>query len=125
MFSMATLGQSITAEVCHTERMAEGQTPYPWEDWVWDESVFEGTAAYYRRGRKPYAPGLAAALAEHLDLNGRGRLLDVGCGPGTVALFFAHLFEDVVGLDPDSEMLAEARRAAAEEKTSNAIWVQM
>jgi SAM-dependent methyltransferase len=125
MFSRVTLGQSIAVEVCHTGHMAEGQTPHPWEDWVWDESVFEGTAAYYRQGRKPYAPGLAAVLAEHLDLDGRGRLLDVGCGPGTVALFFAHLFEGVVGLDPDSEMLAEARRAAAEEKTSNASWVQM
>jgi SAM-dependent methyltransferase len=105
--------------------MAGGHTDHPWEDWVWDETVFEGTAGYYRQGRKPYAPALAGALAEHLRLDGRGNLLDVGCGPGTVALFFAHLFEDVVGLDADSEMLAEARRAAAEEGISNASWVQM
>jgi len=91
--------------------MAEGQTRHPWEDWVWDETVFEGTAAYYRQGRKPYAPALADALAEHLHLDGRGRLLDVGCGPGTVALFFAHLFEGVIGVDPDPGMLAEAQRA--------------
>ena len=108
---------------CHTEHMAE--TRHPWEDWVWDETVFEGTAVYYRQGRKPYAPGLADALAEHLDLDGRERLLDVGCGPGTVALFFAHLFENVVGLDPDSGMLAEAQRAAAEQRISNADWLQM
>ena len=108
---------------CHTEHMAE--TPHPWEDWVWDETVFKGTAAYYRRGRKPYAPGLADAFAELFHLDGRGRLLDVGCGPGTVALFFARLFEGVVGLDPDSEMLAEARRAAAEERISNANWLQL
>jgi SAM-dependent methyltransferase len=105
--------------------MVEGPTRHPWEDWVWDETVFEGTAAYYRKGRKPYAPALADALAEHLDLNGRGRLLDVGCGPGTVALFFAHLFEVVIGIDPDQGMLAEAHRAAEEEQVSNASWVQM
>jgi SAM-dependent methyltransferase len=105
--------------------MADGQTRHPWENWVWDETVFEGTAAYYRRGRKPYAPGLARALAEYLDLDGRGRLLDVGCGPGTVALSFAHLFESVIGLDPDPGMLAEAKRATAEERTTNASWVQM
>ena len=112
-------------KACHTEDMAEGQTRHPWEDWVWDETVFEGTAAYYRRGRKPYAPALADALAEHLHLDGRGRLLDVGCGPGTVALSFAHLFEDVVGLDPDSGMLAEAQRAAREQQIINASWLQL
>ncbi len=121
----AKRGQSIANKVCHTEHMAEGQTRHPWEDWVWDETVFEGTAAYYRQGRKPYAPALADALAEHLHLDGRGRLLDVGCGPGTVALFFAHLFEDVIGLDPDPGMLAEAQRAAAEERIINASWLQL
>jgi SAM-dependent methyltransferase len=105
--------------------MAEGHTPHRWEDWVWDETVFEGTAAYYRQGRKPYAPALADALAEHLHVDGRGRLLDVGCGPGTVALLFAHLFESVIGLDPDPGMLTEAKRAAAKEQIANASWVQM
>ena len=112
-------------QVCHTKHMAEGPVRHAWEDWVWDETVFEGTAAYYRQGRKPYAPGLADALAEHLHLDGRGGLLDVGCGPGTVALFFAHLFERVTGLDPDPGMLAEAQRAGTEEASQNTKWVQM
>jgi SAM-dependent methyltransferase len=96
-----------------------------WEDWTWDETVFEGTAAYYRQGRKPYAPALSAALAEHLGLDDHGRLLDVGCGPGTVALQFAHLFESVVGVDPDPGMVREATLAAAEEHVATATWVQM
>ena len=111
--------------LCHTERVAEDLVPHRWEDWTWDETVFEGTAAYYRQGRKPYAPALSEALAEHLDLDDHGRLLDVGCGPGTVALHFAHLFESVVGLDPDPGMLAEANRAAVEEHIGAATWVQM
>ncbi|MHB1584521.1 MAG: class I SAM-dependent methyltransferase [Acidimicrobiales bacterium] len=98
---------------------------HPWEDWTWDETVFQGTAAFYRQGRSPYAPGLAVALAEHLDLDGHGRLLDVGCGPGTVTLLFAHLFDTVVGLDPDAAMLGEARKAAAGQHGANATWVQM
>jgi SAM-dependent methyltransferase len=104
--------------------VSEGTVRYRWEDWAWDESVFQGTAGYYRQGRKPYAPALADALAEHLCLDGAGRLLDVGCGPGTVALFFAHLFESVVGLDSDPGMVAEAKRAAAEQQVDTASWVQ-
>jgi SAM-dependent methyltransferase len=105
--------------------VAEDPIPYRWEDWTWDETVFEGTAAYYRQGRKPYAPDLAEALAAHLSLDGQGRLLDVGCGPGNVGLVFAHLFARVVGLDPDPGMVAEATRAAAEQGVDNTTWVQM
>ena len=98
---------------------------FGWEDWTWDETVFQGTASYYRQGRSPYAPGLAEALARHLSLDGRGRLLDVGCGPGSVTLLFAPIFEHVVGVDSDPEMLNEARRAATEAHVVNADWVQM
>jgi SAM-dependent methyltransferase len=104
---------------------AEEPVRHRWEDWTWDETVFQGTVAYYRQGRKPYAAALAIALAEQLDLDGHGRLLDVGYGPGTVALFFAHLFESVVGLDPDPEMVADAKLAATEAQVAKAIWVQM
>lgn len=83
------------------------------DDWTWDETLFAGTAAYYARGRLPYAPGLADALSELLRPDGRGRLLDVGCGPGTLALALAPLFGETVGLDPDPGMIAEAAREAA------------
>ncbi|MCM2423715.1 class I SAM-dependent methyltransferase [Streptomyces sp. RKAG293] len=81
-------------------------------DWEWDDTLFLGAAAYYRRGRLPYAPGLADLLAAAVQLDGRGRLLDVGCGPGTLALSLAHLFGEIVGLDPDGGMIAEAEREA-------------
>jgi SAM-dependent methyltransferase len=98
--------------------------------WEWDETLFAGTAAYYERGRLPYAPGLADVLADALKLDGRGRLLDVGCGPGTVALGLAHLFREIVGVDPDGEMIAQARRAAARRAAATGVnrpaqrWVQ-
>jgi len=97
---------------------------YGWERWRWDESLFQGTALFYRRGRTPYAPGLANAIAESLSLDGHDRLLDVGCGPGTICLRLAHLFESVTGLDPDRGMLDEARRAADEQHINNAHWIQ-
>jgi SAM-dependent methyltransferase len=95
-----------------------------WETWSWDESLFSGAAGYYERGRLPYAPGLADAFASSLALDGRGRLLDVGCGPGTVTLRLASLFEAAVGLDPDPEMLACASRAAADRGVGNVAWVR-
>ncbi len=95
-----------------------------WETWSWDESLFAGAAGYYEQGRLPYAPGLADAFASSLALDGQGRLLDVGCGPGSVTLRLAPLFELVVGLDPDAEMLARASRAAAEQGVGNAAWIR-
>jgi SAM-dependent methyltransferase len=95
-----------------------------WETWSWDESLFAGAARYYEQGRLPYAPGLADAFARSLSLDGRGRLLDVGCGPGTVTLLLAPLFEAAVGLDPDPEMLACASAAAARRSIGNATWTR-
>jgi SAM-dependent methyltransferase len=94
------------------------------ETWSWDESLFAGAAGYYQQGRLPYAPGLADVLGRSLGLDGRGRLLDVGCGPGTVTVALAPLFEAVVGLDPDAEMLAQAAQAAARLGVGNAAWVR-
>jgi SAM-dependent methyltransferase len=98
-------------------------TPPP-EGWQWDETLYRGSAPYYVRGRPPYALGLADALRQILTLDGQGRLLDVGCGPGVVTLPLAHLFAEVVGLDPDPEMLAEGARRAAEAGVGNIVWVR-
>lgn len=93
--------------------------------WEWDDSLFSGAAVYYQRGRLPYAPGLADVLAEALKLDGRGRLVDVGCGPGTLALSLAPLFMEIVGVDADSGMIAEARRQATEAGlTRKTRWVR-
>lgn len=97
----------------------------PQDTWKWDETLFAGTARYYVRGRLPYAAGLAAAIRDALALDGSGRLIDVGCGPGTIALRLAHLFEQVVGVDPDGGMLFEAEREAAKAGVTNVIWGQM
>lgn len=90
----------------------------------YDPTIFEGAAAHYRRGRPPYSPQLEAVLVEELGLDGTGRLLDGGCGPGVLTIRLAHLFEQVVGLDPDAAMLAEGRRAAADLGIANIRWVQ-
>jgi SAM-dependent methyltransferase len=94
------------------------------EGWEWDETLYLGSAPYYARGRLPYAPALADELARVLALDGRGRLIDVGCGPGIVTLLLAHFFDEAVGVDPDPGMLSEAAHRAVGAGVENVCWVQ-
>jgi ubiquinone/menaquinone biosynthesis C-methylase UbiE len=88
----------------------------------YDPTIYRGSAAYYARGRPPYSRTLASTLAAEVGLDGQGRLLDVGCGPGTLTIALADRFEESVGLDPDAEMLAAAADRAIAAK--NIRWVQ-
>jgi SAM-dependent methyltransferase len=90
----------------------------------YDPSFYAGAAVHYRLGRPPYSPQLEALLAAELGLDGGGRLLDVGCGPGILTVRLARLFDDAVGLDPDPAMIAEGRRAAGERGLANITWIQ-
>lgn len=90
-----------------------------------DESLYAGSAAYYASGRMPYPQELAAALRDEVGLDGTGRLLDVGCGPGSLTLLLAPLFDEAVGVDADAAMLAEARARAARHGVENAEWAQL
>src|SRR5947209_3196786 len=90
----------------------------------YDPTIYRGAAAHYRSGRPPYSAELEALLANELHLDGTGRMLDVGCGPGVLTVRLAHFFDEVVGLDPDPDMLGEGRTAAAEAGVSNISWVR-
>jgi SAM-dependent methyltransferase len=81
--------------------------------WEWDETLYAGSAPYYARGRLPYPPALADAFRDALGLDGTGRLLDVGCGPGSLTHLLAPLFAEAVGVDADAAMAAEAAKTAA------------
>ena len=87
--------------------------------------AFRGAAPYYAIGRPPYSPALRDTLARVLGLDGTGRLLDVGCGPGILAVELAPLFSEVVGLDPEPGMLAEGRSRADQAGFGRQIhWVE-
>lgn len=90
----------------------------------YDPTIYDGAAVHYRRGRPPYSRELVAVLTEELGLDGTGRLVDVGCGPGVLAVELAPGFGHVTGVDPDAGMLEEARRHAVERGVSNVDWVQ-
>lgn len=78
----------------------------------YDPTQYHGSARHYLVGRPPYSTELGPVLARELGLDGTGRLLDVGCGPGVLAVQLAPLFEQVTAIDPDPDMLDQARRHA-------------
>src|ERR1700745_272680 len=66
--------------------------------------TYLGSAAHYRYGRPAYSPQLEAVLAREAGLDGNGRLLDAGCGPGVLTVRLAHLFSPAVGVEPDADL---------------------
>jgi SAM-dependent methyltransferase len=90
----------------------------------YDPTLYRDTAAYYTPGRPPYSRALVPTLRAEVGLDGSGRLLDVGCGPGPLAIALARSFSETIGLEPDAAMLAEAARRAAEAGVDTIRWVQ-
>ncbi|MEV0143617.1 MULTISPECIES: class I SAM-dependent methyltransferase [unclassified Nonomuraea] len=75
------------------------------------EELFGGAAPYYAR----YRPAYGEAVIDHLAgaPGADSRVLDLGCGPGTIAIPLAGRVRAVLAVDPAEEMLAEGRRLAA------------
>ena len=94
-------------------------------EWTWDSSLYAGSAPYYAVGRVAYPVQLADTLVAALQLDGSGRLLDVGCGPGSLTLLLAPHFAEAIGVDADADMLAEAARLAEERQLRNVSWRQL
>jgi ubiquinone/menaquinone biosynthesis C-methylase UbiE len=88
------------------------------------ERKYEGAAGYYSRYRPPYPAGLVTVLRDAFGLDGKGRLLDLGCGPGSVGIPIAHMFERVVAMDPEPDMLEEGGAVASRSGVQNIEWVR-
>ena len=70
--------------------------------------------------RPPYAPALYDVLLARTQ--GRRRALDLGCGPGKIALVLADHFAEVTALDPSAAMIEAGRRADAG-RHGNIVWI--
>jgi len=75
---------------------------------------FASTVEYYARCREQYPPRFFESIAERLSLTGSEALLDIGCGPGLLAIGFSPFVGRCTGLDPESAMIKEAKEAAEE-----------
>lgn len=89
-----------------------------------DASPFAGTATYYDRFRAPYAPAAIDFIVGRYNLGEGVRALDLGCGPGTIAIPLSYTVGEVVAVDPDADMIAEGRRLAASRGRQNIQWLR-
>jgi SAM-dependent methyltransferase len=83
----------------------------------WDQ--FKDTAEYYVKYRAWYPPQLFDLLVERFALDGSSQVLDLGCGPGLLLLGLAGRVARAYGVDPEEEMLAQARRLVAQRGLAN------
>jgi SAM-dependent methyltransferase len=74
---------------------------------------FASTAELYEQFRPPYPAEFFRAVAERLQLSKQHGLIDLGTGPGLLAIGFAPYVGHVTAVDPEPAMLAVARRAIA------------
>jgi ubiquinone/menaquinone biosynthesis C-methylase UbiE len=74
---------------------------------------FASTVALYEKFRPPYPPLFFREVAARLPLGKKHALIDLGTGPGLLALGFAPYVGRITGVDPETGMIAAAREAAA------------
>jgi len=74
---------------------------------------FASTASHYEHLRPPYPAEFFRSVAHRLGLSKECALIDLGTGPGLLALGFGPYVGRVVGVDPEPAMIEAARHAAA------------
>ncbi|MEV4009620.1 methyltransferase domain-containing protein [Nonomuraea angiospora] len=82
--------------------------------------LFGGAAPYYAKYRSDHGDQAIGHLARTFGPD--GTVLDLGCGPGTVAIPLAATVREVLAVDPDEGMLETGRALAAE--VPNIRWLR-
>ena len=85
-------------------------------------TAFATTAAYYARYRPHYPEALYQHLTRRFHLDGTQTVLDLGTGPGIIAVPLARLVSRVFAVDPDPDMLIEGAAAATRADITNILW---
>jgi len=80
-------------------------------------------AGFYHQYRRGYPPAVIDTLTGAFGLTGSDFVIDLGCGTGQLTLPIARRVQAVAGVDPEPDMLARARQAAAEQGVRNASWL--
>jgi SAM-dependent methyltransferase len=74
---------------------------------------FRTAAQHYLQGRQAYAPALFGRVLQLTETGAESHVLDLGCGPGQIAVALAPHVGEVTAVDPEPEMLRIAAENAA------------
>lgn len=80
-----------------------------------DPHRFQTTVPFYARYRLGYPDALIARIIEIAGLKPGDPVMDLGCGPGLVAIPFAKAGLKVMAIDPEPNMVDAAKAEAARE----------
>jgi 2-polyprenyl-3-methyl-5-hydroxy-6-metoxy-1,4-benzoquinol methylase len=78
----------------------------------YDPNRFTSAIPHYVTGRPPYSERLLQWLAREVALTPASRVLDLGCGPGSLTLALARLSDTTIAIDPDAAMIAAGEKSA-------------
>jgi SAM-dependent methyltransferase len=84
----------------------------------YDPHRFQANVPFYARYRLGYPDRLIGLIAASAGLRAGDPVLDLGAGPGLLAVPFARAGMAVTAIDPEPDMLAAMRTAAAEAEVS-------
>jgi len=87
------------------------------------KDLYEGTAAFYDRYRPRYPEALLDDLRQRVPATGEGRLLDLACGTGQLAIPLSPDFGEVWAVGQEPEAVAFARSKAERLGIANIKWL--
>jgi SAM-dependent methyltransferase len=79
---------------------------------------FRGNVPFYARFRLGYPDSLLLRVAAVVGLQHGDRVMDLGCGPGLLAIPYARSGMAVTAIDPEPDMIAAVRKASADARVT-------
>lgn len=86
------------------------------------DDLFRGAAEFYALYRPPYPAVMFDDLLTRAGIGSGGRLLDLACGTGEIAIPLHDRFREVWAVDLESEMVEVGQRKASELGADNIRW---
>ncbi|WP_129646247.1 class I SAM-dependent methyltransferase [Peristeroidobacter agariperforans] len=80
-------------------------------------------AAHFYDFRAPYASQALTYVRDAIGIGQSSRALDLGCGPGTIAIPLSQMVGQVLAIDPSEDMLNQGRIRSARANCRNIAWL--